>query len=94
MTVFTQVHHLEGGVDKLLVKAREEYRVLVTNYKWVSSGKSKGRMVDYSEPHKNCAKSHQSDISALVAKTEQNEIMIEKLNRKLSARDKTAFFDL
>ena len=93
-TVFKQVHHLEGDVDKITVKVQEEYRVLVTDHTWVSSGKFKARMKDPCEFHKKYAKSHQSDISDPVARTEQNEILIKKLNNKLSFRDKTVFVSL
>ena len=76
------------------VKTREECRVLVTNHTWVSSGKSKGRMINPGEPHKKHATSHQSNISTLVAKTVQNEIVIKKLNKHLPARDKTVYVTL
>ena len=77
MTVYKNAHHLEIDIDKVLVKAREEYRMLVTNRTWISTRKSTGRHTYISEPHKKRAKSHHSDISALVVKTEQNEILVE-----------------
>ena len=42
ITVFKHVHHAVNNVDKLLVKSREEYRMLFTNHTWTSSEKSKG----------------------------------------------------
>ena len=68
--------------------------MLITNRTWVSTGKSTGRHMYTSEPHKKRAKSHHSDISALVVKTEQNEIMVKQLNKKLSSRNKEAFVAL
>ena len=94
ITVFKHVHHAVNNVDKLLVKSREEYRMLFTNHTWTSSEKSKGRDTDVGQPYKKSAKKHHSDISALVDKNEMNDQFIRNLNKHLSASKKENFIAL